>query len=444
MKACNRLHTQLSLIYTLKHHGFTQFELCQIILKVLTLLSATISVTVNKSKRGSNCGEGSVQQSLQDMAIDDDSGKRSVELHFDNMGCILGGHFTNEEQQDSMLKLLDDGRRVSDLGDQVSDSDGYYHVHRNYFNNSTMEAEDVDSILFQQAQQQLEHDLSRQLALPSPAREALLSIALLLLSKKDQLKSVSSAAIFTNDDNTDDNQHNNSRWMLILNWQSLLQMLLRTAPYLDEHKSASPPKNSDSRSSIVLKRTVQLIRSCRRFFDQGIRPPRYTGSYTSPLDDTANCLWEHLKSDLLYHSHSNSCFRSLILLYLFHPSKCSSSFYEKVMPLWLNCWRNIDRCPEYDFLWLVLFCRARKYVVKHNANSNDGGFDWGELRKYLLTMSEYWLQLPTGGMSADKSFPRAFRATKRSFPRSLKAFVGADSKYEEGKEILRLVIKFVV
>jgi hypothetical protein len=356
-----------------------------------------------------------------------------VDLRFDNMGCIVGGQFTQEEEQDSMLKTLEDGRRVIDLGEQVDPHDAYYCTKNNHLDNNS-EANNAA------AKQQLEQDLSRQLALPSPAREALLSVALLLLSKKEQLRSVANAALF-------DDASDTSRWMLLLNHRSLLTMLLRTAPYLDEHKAASPPKNSNSRTSTVLKRTVQVIRSCRKFFDQGIRPPNYTGGYVVPVDDTANTLWDTLKNDLMYHSHSNSCFRALIMLYLFHPSKCSAGFYERVMPLWLECWRNVDRCPEYDFLWLVLFCRARKHVAK------DSGFDWGEFRRYLLIMAGYWMQLPMGGSSTDKTFPRAFRAAKRSFPRNLKLFVGSDSKYEEGElcsnvfvliELLCIIFLFVI
>ena len=397
------------------------------------MLSATVDITISKKRNG----DAVLEKGVEDMAIDDDANKnnedekrsrsrrhhRSVLLHFENMGCIVGGPLFDEKMNDgdSMLRLLEDGRRVIDLGEGISSS--YYSS-----NGATATSEDdVDKRLFEQRQQELEQDLSRQLALPSPAREALLSVALLLLSKKDQLQSVSNSAIFpqTNDDDNNNGEDDN-RWMLILNWRSLLQMLLRTAPYLDEHKAGSPPMNSNSRTSTTLKRTVQLIRSCRKFFDQGIRPPNYQGSYVAPLDDTAITLWENLKSDLLYHSHSNSCFRALILLYLFHPSKSSTSFYQKVMPLWMECWSNINRCPEYDFLWMVLFCRARKFVTKDC-------FDWGELRRYLLTMAGYWLQIPLGGVSADKTFPRAGRAGKRSFPRNLKMFVGTESKYEEGE-----------
>lgn len=372
--------------------------------------------------------------------------KKHVSVHFDDMGCIVGGQFTREEDDDGMLTILEDGRRVIDsnpnngnIGNS-NNNDLYTNTDTSNYLGSGSPTEKNKDV----QQQQLERDLSRQLALPSPAREALLSVALLLLSKKDQLRSVSNTAIFHDDDDINNNSQS-QRCMLILNWRSLLRMLLRTAPYLDEHKAGTPPMNSNTRTSTVLKRTVHLIRSCRKFFDQGIRPPNYTRSYTSSIDHTARALWNNLQSDLMYHSHSNSCFRALIMLYLFHPSKCSSGFYEDVMPLWMTCWRNVDRCPEYDFLWMVLFCRGRKYVNmrKHRERqqqlSNDECDVWEDLRKHLLTQAGYWLQIPVGGVSADKSFPRVGRAAKRSFPRSLKSFVGSDSKYEEGETYMYCV-----
>eukprot|EP00804_Cyclotella_cryptica_P029515 CCRYP_011313-RA/>CCRYP_011313-RA protein AED:0.03 eAED:0.02 QI:169/0.87/0.88/1/1/1/9/224/2315 len=440
VKKCSRLHTQLTSLYALKHNGFTQFELCQIILKVLTLLSATVDVRIERRNntdgefRGNDaCAE--VQQSVSAMVIDDTLAShgnkqqqgRTVSLHFDNMGYILGGKFTDEEQSDSMLKRLSDGRRVIDMeeGNNV-----------NVTYNENIE-DSADELNFNQAQQHLEQDLSRPLALPAPAREALLSVALLLLSKKEQLRSVSNSAIFHKTTDKEPHHHVDDRWMLILDWRSLLRMLLRTAPYLDEHKAGTPPMNSPSRTNAVLKRTVQLIRSSRRFFDQGIRPPGYNGQFVTALDATARVLWSNLKSDILYHSHSNSCFRALILLYLFHPSKCTSAFYLEVMPQWMSSWSNVDRCPEFDFLWMVMFCRARKYVGRRD-------YDWGGLRRLLLTHAGYWLQIPVGGVSSDKSFPRVGRAGKRSFPRSLKLFVGVDSSYEEGIDFVAKLTKLLM
>ena len=34
----------------------------------------------------------------------------------------------------------------------------------------------------------------------------------------------------------------------------------------------------------------------------------------------------------------------------------ASEFYNEVMPQWLESLSSIDLCPDFDFLWLVMFC----------------------------------------------------------------------------------------
>lgn len=273
----------------------------------------------------------------------------------------------------------------------------------------------------------LEDDLAtRRFALPFPTREVLLSLVVNMLSNKGPLRSVSNAALFTGA------HAEGHRFLLIIHWKALLRMLLRTAPYLDEHKVGTPPTASNSRQSTVVKRTVQLIRDARHFFDQGLRP-----NDPSSIDDrTAKSVWEMVKTDVMFHSHTHACYRSLILLYLFQPSRCTSQYYLERMPLWFDSWSNIDRCPEIDFLWLALFCRARKHLPTT--------FDWGPIRRRLLTHSQYWLQLPIGGTSMDKSFPNVSVPRSRSCPSRLKVFAGASSSYEEGIDFVAKVAKLLV
>mmetsp|Transcript_13477 Transcript_13477/g.20082 ORF Transcript_13477/g.20082 Transcript_13477/m.20082 type:complete len:2221 (-) Transcript_13477:217-6879(-) len=266
----------------------------------------------------------------------------------------------------------------------------------------------------------------------------------MILSKKGPLRPVSNSSLYPEEeeDIDDDKDSFCERNMLILNWRALLRMLLRTAPYLNEHKVGTAPSDSTYRQNSVLKRTVNLIRHSRRFFDQGLRPPSCSkdseGKTPSSIDDrTARAIWDAVKSDLLYHTHSNSCFRAVIILYLFQPSRCTSKFYLEVMPFWMESWNSVDRCPEFDFLWLVMFCRARKYV-------EPGSYDWGPLRRRLLTQCGYWLQIPVGGVSADKSFPRASLPRSRGFPARLKSFVGSGSSYQEGIDFVSKVSKLVV
>lgn len=271
----------------------------------------------------------------------------------------------------------------------------------------------------------LEEELKTQFALPSPAREVLLSILVNILSNKGPLRSVSNASVYANNDDS-------SRFLLILHWQVFLRTLLRTAPYLDEHKVGDPPMTSNSRQNTIVKRTVQMIRDARHFFDQGLRP-----NDPNSIDDrTARQIWNSVKTDVMFHNHTHACYRSLMILYLFQPSRCTSAFYTELMPTWFECWTNIDRCPEMEFLWLALFCRARKHLPTD--------YDWGPIRRRLLTHSQYWLQLPIGGTSLDKNFPNASAPRSRTCPSRLKVFVGSTSSYEEGIDFVSKVAKLLV
>ncbi|KAG7363158.1 proteasome-substrate-size regulator domain containing protein [Nitzschia inconspicua] len=288
---------------------------------------------------------------------------------------------------------------------------------------------DEESYELEADSESLELDLTREFALPAPAREVLLSLVVSLLSNKGLLRSVSNAAVFPKEEN-----QQVQRFLLIIHWKALLRTLLRTAPYLDEHKVGGPPMASNSRQSTVVKRTVQLIRDARHFFDQGLCPYNHDEQICD--DRTAREVWGLVKKDVLFHSHTHACYRSLVIFYLFSPSRCSTSYYLEMMPLWFDAWTNIDRCPDIDFLWLALFSRARKHLPPE--------FDWGEIRRRLLTHSQYWLQLPIGGGTLDKSFPNAGTPRSRSCPSRLKVFSGSSSSYEEGIDFVAKVTKLIV
>ncbi len=275
----------------------------------------------------------------------------------------------------------------------------------------------------------LERALQRRFALPSPGRKILLSLLVNILSNKGPLRSVSNAAVFAKQAGKDE-----KRFLLIIQWRALLRLLLRTAPYLDEYKVGNHPKASNLRENRVVRQTVQMIRDARHFFDQGLCPR--TSDKQVCDDKSAREIWEMVKTDVLFHSHTNACYRSLVMLYLFHPSRCTGEFYTKMMPVWFDAWTNIDRCPEIDFLWLALFARARKHLPTT--------FDWGPIRRRLLTNSQYWLQVPIGGGSLDKSFPNAANPRSRSCPTRLKVFAGASSSYEEGIDFVAKVAKLLV
>jgi hypothetical protein len=224
--------------------------------------------------------------------------------------------------------------------------------------------------------EKLEEELKYEFALPSPAREALLSVIVSILSKKGSLRGVSNAALFPEGPD----EENKKRIMLILHWRTLFRLLLRTCPYLVESKWGNAPKDSNSRQNTIVKRTVHLIRHARKFFDQGVRP---YGSAPTRIDCTARDVWEMVKDDLFHNKHTHAFYRGLVMIYLFQPSKCSQDFYIEIMPHWFDCWTALDRCPEIDFLWLVFFCRARKYL-------SPTMYDWGPIRRRLLTHAQYW------------------------------------------------------
>ena len=62
----------------------------------------------------------------------------------------------------------------------------------------------------------------------------------------------------------------------------------------------------------------------------------------------------------------------------------------------------------------------------------------------MLSCVDIRLQIPFGGVSSDKSFPRASPAGKRAFPSRLKAFVGTGSKYEEGIDFVGRLTKLLM
>jgi len=381
VQRCGRINSLLSTLDTFKHCGITQEEICEILLHVLRLLSATISFPEETN------------------ATTKSDETKNILIGFDNIGYLY-----------NVNTKLPNSEKINDK-------------ERNDHGDPTMEGDATTATKHDQ-------ELAKSFALPSPARESLLAVALNLLAKKSLLRSVSNTSI-TNVCEENKGSANDS-FLLIINWKALLRMLLRTAPYLDELKTGLPPSDSNSRQNSVLKRTVNLIRDLRRFYDQGLNIKD-----NIVADTTAQEVWDLIKLDLVRHTHSNACFRSAVLLYLFHPSRCSSEFYRKVIPQWMESWTGIDRCADFDFIFLTMFCRARKYL-------EPDAFDWGPLRKRILTLCGYWLQVPIGGSSSDTSFPKAGMPKSRALPARLKIFIGTGSSYQEGINFLRKMAKLLV
>lgn len=333
---CKKIQSHLTFLSDIKHnYGLSQYEVCNMLLKILDLLCATVEIAQD--------GEV-LEEGVLSMSIDNDGNgkvknqKRKVALHYDNVGYILGGAGGGDY----------DGK---EWGKQATTA------------NTTNEL--------------IEESLNHSFALPSPVRQTLLNAALDLLGEKNGLRGVSNAAIRVDEDEDGEGSRGGDRgddrgggngglkpqpMRMVVSHHALLRMLLRTAPYLDERKLDAPPQEAGGLKRTELKRTVNLIKSCRLFFDQGGLPLS-----SSPADFTARSLWNALSADLRYHTHSNSCFRALIIMYLFHPSKCSEKYYREVLPIWMECWRGIDRCPEWDYLVSLRFCRWVRVFGSVNA-----------------------------------------------------------------------------
>jgi Proteasome-substrate-size regulator, mid region/Domain of unknown function (DUF3437) len=369
-KRCSRIVSLMSTLEDLKFSGITQPVLMDIVLHLLRLVTATLSYETSPD------------------------GIKVPQLHFENVGVVLKFH-----------RDADNSNGYTAASSNFASGSWHYEV--------------------SPTPEDLANELQYDFALPTPTRESLFLALINLLSNKGPLRSVSNASIYPPSSSTD-------RTLLILHWQPLLRMMLRTAPYLDEHSMGHPVKDSNSRSNSIVKRMVQLIRDARHFFEQGVRPP---GFELDTTDQTAMAIWSMVKDDVLFHYHTHACYRGTILLYLFHPTRCSQEFYLSVLPHWWDAWTNIDRCPEYDFLWLALLCRARKYVRD---------YDWTPIRKRILTHCQFWLQLPIGGTSMDPSFPRASNPRTRSCPARLKIFTGSGSSYDEGIDFVAKVTKLLV
>jgi hypothetical protein len=264
--------------------------------------------------------------------------------------------------------------------------------------------------------QALKKDLHHLFALPSPAREALLSVLCQFLSNKGTLRSASNEALFVA---PQQQQQQGPPISLFLHWQVMLRLLLRTAPYIDEYEAEPIPRDSSSRVSTIQNPTVHFIRDARRLF---YSPEKgYYGTFNLEYGPN-RCFVPFSYSCLLPWRNSTLPFSS-------------PEFYMAVLPEWLDAWANIDRCPEYIFLWLALFCQARKYLTTatsttpQNKNDRMGDEDWSKawcwIRRRLLTLSQYWCLLPIGGTLPDKAWTQAPHPRSRACPARLKAFATA-------------------
>ena len=173
---------------------------------------------------------------------------------------------------------------------------------------------DDDDLLFDSEMSQ--SHLDAPFSLPQQFRESIISTAISILSNKEYLRACSRTKLYVDDQNI--KQEHSIR--LVIHWESLLVLLLRTVPYLDESKCSKPLTSSSGSYNQIVKNTAKLIKASRRYFET----------------DAEWKIWNMFEADLLTKSHSVACFRAQAMLYLFLPSQCSVKFYDKVLPLWLE------------------------------------------------------------------------------------------------------------
>ena len=416
IKKCRRVNSLLRIVSGLKYCGsISQIEYMEMLLHVLRLLSATVII----------------EQA-------DSITKRKITLKFDNVGSIRQIPNVTKQQQEEEEGEEEEDKNKNNLPIP--------------FTNQQSDKE-IDLLEY----------LTESFALPSPARTSLLSTANSILSEKSLLSSVSNMALphvpsASASGNSKmyhcqtDNNITNNNLQLIIEWKALLRILLRTAPHIDERyetfTKGYPPSHSHSSHS-VLQGTVNVIRQSRRFFNQGLHVRN-----NKVTDYAAMQIWNMLKSDLIHRTYSHACYRAIVLLYLFQPTRCSTRFYMEVMPLWLDSWGTIDRCTSFDYLWLTMFCRARKFIVSsppptslsssNPSGANSSCYNWGPLRRRLLSLCGSWLQIPMTGTTDNSSFPTAQSPRQRAFPSKLKNLVGIDSPYQEGMDFVSKVSKLLL
>jgi len=437
VKKCHRIYTQLVALQQLKYGGITQMEYCAIVLKVLRLLCATVSYTDEIHQ------QPHVQQEGREWKDNLNKNENYPDYELRDTEYLSNSHPTTTTATTTTTRRK---ATATIHWDHV----GYIYSSSAVSNHETLDKDQEDDpmtiitndhiILEETSENQpkiLEH-----FALPTPARESLLNIAIHILDKKSLLRSVSTAGMIvpTFDQDIQENKdcittptpfEVNDDTLLILHWKVFYRLLLRTAPHLDEkHRLSEPPMDSSSHASKVFQSTINLIRCCRRFYDQGLDIK--TNIIT---DKSSEEIWSLFYPDL-YKTYSNNCFKSSILIYLFHPSRCSEAYYRKVMPLWIDIWKSIDRTPTFDYIWITMICRARKY-------SQWSESFWDTLQTRLLTLLQMWLHIPVGGTSNDKLFPQSSRAAMRSIPTRLKVFTGIDSSEDETANLFRKVSKLL-
>lgn len=115
--------------------------------------------------------------------------------------------------------------------------------------------------------------------------------------------------------------------------------------------------------SILFRVMISLMREARRHY--------------SP--ETALEVWEHCRYDLMLPQRQEA-FLALATLHLMSPTK--HVYYDELMPKFLEAWTGVERCPEWDLLWLCMIARARKHT---------NTFDWSSSEPHIFSALQRFL-----------------------------------------------------
>ena len=99
-------------------------------------------------------------------------------------------------------------------------------------------------------------------------------------------------------------------------------------------------------------------------------------------------------------------------------------------------WSCVDRCIDFDMTWLILFGRARKYLLQSS-------FDWSLVQNRILTYSGYWFAIPVGASDDGSKFPTR-APSARAFPSRLKSFLGLNGSGHDGIKFVAKLAKLLI
>lgn len=296
--------------------------------------------------------------------------------------------------------------------------------------------------------------LSSTFALPPPARDFLLGVVISLLSIRGFVRSTSLQTClspFTPEGRK--SALSTDKVFLLIPWKPLLRLFLLTTPMINEQQDDGYPTMPRVHKNSIAIKTTKVIQYSKYFFDQQdifsyqiLRHAETTiqihlspGTTRLPIvDTTAKHIWDMVRDDLTKRRYTYADFRALVVLHSFLPIVCSVDFYSRILPVWIECWLSAGNCNDVDFLWIDLFCRARKYVPAKTGL-------WSTVRRKLLSQCAYWLQIPVTGASNDRSFPNVSQLKPKGVPAFLRTLAGSGiASYQEGIEFVQNISALLV